>query len=200
MCKCLCRKTLYSSMVALLLASVTFPESVGQYMASQVGKKELWIFQLFGLTGRNILKCYSFKILSFFNHSTLFPHIKTTKAIFQTNYLMQIFCENPPPRKAILQINDLLFVIRDWGWAIWKQHGESRADWLTAAILKEQLWGFALAVNLIVHKLMKTLREAHGEFPGAIFKVIAYKIKQTWKRNQNLIFLVIIMSQQWQYC
>lgn len=38
-------------------------------------KKELWIFQLFGLTGRNILKCYSFKIFSVFNHSTFFsPH------------------------------------------------------------------------------------------------------------------------------
>lgn len=34
---CLCRKALYSSMVAFLLATLTFPESVGQYMASQVG-------------------------------------------------------------------------------------------------------------------------------------------------------------------
>lgn len=33
----LCRKALYSGMVAFFLAALTFPESAGQYMASQVG-------------------------------------------------------------------------------------------------------------------------------------------------------------------
>lgn len=38
-CLALCRKAVYSGMVAFVLAVVTFPESIGSYMASQVGFK-----------------------------------------------------------------------------------------------------------------------------------------------------------------